>query len=94
MPVPLVILDTILHLAWPDIAWFRFQSYKDGLGFVSVSLCTNLPFPRCLFSNIMLLPLYKSLPYCGVRSCRVASVVVNSDGSGSYAAVNRRLNKE
>jgi hypothetical protein len=60
----------------------------------SASLYTTLPFLRCLFSNIMLLPLYKSLPCYGVHSRYIAGAVVNLDSSGSYTAVNRRLNKE
>ena len=59
----------------------------------SVSLYTALPFPRCLFSNVMLLPLYRSPPYRGVRSRRVAGAVLNSDDGGG-AAINRRLIKE
>jgi hypothetical protein len=49
---------------------------------------------RYLFSNIILLPLYRSLPYRGVRSYCIASAVLNSDGSNSYAAISRRLIKE
>jgi hypothetical protein len=42
----------------------------------------------------MLLPLYRSLPYRGVRSCRVAGVVLNLDGSDGRAVIGRRSNKE
>ena len=62
--------------------------------FVSVSLYTALPFPQCLFSNIMLLSLYRPLPYRGVRSYHAASAVLNSDGSDSHAAISCRLIKE
>jgi hypothetical protein len=60
----------------------------------SASLYTALPFPRCLLSNVMLLPLYGSLSCRGVRSCRAASAVLNSDGSDGRAAISRRLIKE
>jgi hypothetical protein len=59
----------------------------------SASLYAALPFPRCLLSNIMLLPSYGSLPYRGIRSCRVAGAVLNSDGS-SRAVISRHSNKE
>jgi hypothetical protein len=62
--------------------------------FVGASLYTALPFPRYLFSNIMLLPLYRSLPYGGARSRYVASAVLNSDGSDGCAVIGCRLNKE
>jgi hypothetical protein len=62
--------------------------------FISVSLYTALPFPRYLFSNIMLLPLYRSFPCRGACSCRVAGAVVNLDGSDSCTAISRRLIKE
>ena len=42
----------------------------------------------------MLLPLYRSLPCRGIRSCYVASALLNLDGSDSYATISRRLNKE
>ena len=60
----------------------------------SASLYTTLPFPRYLFSSIILLPLYRSLPYYGIRSYYTASVVLNSDSSDGRAAIGRRLNKE
>ena len=66
-------------------------SYRESLS-VSFSY-TTLPFPRCLFPNIMLLPLYRSPPCRGVRSRRVASAVLNLDDGGG-AAINRRLIKE
>ena len=50
--------------------------------------------PQCLLSNIMLLSLYRSLPYCGVYSRCAASAVLNSDSGGGYAAISRCLNKE
>ena len=59
----------------------------------SVSSYTTLLFPRCLFSNIMLLPLYRSPPYYGIRSYYTASAVLNSDNGGG-AIINRRLIKE
>ena len=62
--------------------------------FVSGFLYTALPFRGAYFSNIMLLPLYRSLPCCGIRSCRVAGEVLNSDGSDSRAAISRRSIKE
>jgi len=62
--------------------------------FITASLYTALPFPRYLITDIVLLLLYRSLPYCSVRSCRAASVVLNLDGSNSYAAISRYLNKE
>jgi hypothetical protein len=49
---------------------------------------------RYLFSNIMLLPLYRSLPYRGIRSYYIASVVLNLDSSNSRATISRRLIKE
>ena len=49
---------------------------------------------RCLFSNAMLLPLYRSLPCSGVRSRRAAGAVLNLDNGGGRAAISRRLNKE
>jgi len=48
---------------------------------------------RCFVTNIVLLPLYKSLPYRGIRSYRAASIVLNSGGSGR-AIISCRLNKE
>ena len=60
----------------------------------NTSLYTALPFPRCLFSNIMLLPLHRSLPCHGICSRHVAGAVLNSDGSDGRAAIGCRLNKE
>ena len=60
----------------------------------SASLYTALPFPRCLFSGVMPLPLYRSLPCRGIRSRRAAGAVLNSDGSNGRAAIGRRSNKE
>jgi len=60
-------------------------------------LYTALPFPRCFVTDIVLLPLYRPLPCCGVCSRRAANAVLNSDGSdssNSRAAISRRLNKE
>ena len=42
----------------------------------------------------MLLPLHRSLPYCGVHSYRAAGAVLNSDGSDGRAAIGRRSIKE
>jgi hypothetical protein len=42
----------------------------------------------------MLLPLYRSFPYRGVRSYRVAGAVLNLDSSNGYAAIGCRSNKE
>ena len=42
----------------------------------------------------MLLPLYRSPPYRGVRSYCVAGVVLNLDDSGSRATISCCLNKE
>ena len=50
--------------------------------------------PQCLFSNIILLPLYRSLPCYSVRSYCAASAVLNSNGSDSRAAISRRSNKK
>ena len=47
-----------------------------------------------MFSSIILLPLYRSLPYRGIRSYYIANAVLNLDGSNSYAIISRRLNKE
>jgi hypothetical protein len=63
------------------------QTSKRGL-FISKSAIS-----RCLFSNIILLPLYRSLPYHSVCSHHTASAVLNSDNS-SGATINRYLNKE
>jgi hypothetical protein len=60
----------------------------------SASLYTVLPFPRCLLSNIILLPLYGSLPCRGVYSYCAAGVVLNLDSSDGRAAISCRLNKE
>ena len=62
--------------------------------FVSVSFVYCFTVPRCLFSNVMLLSLYRSLPCYGVRSRRAAGAVLNSDGSGGRAAIGRRSIKE
>jgi hypothetical protein len=51
-------------------------------------------FPRCLLSNIMLLPLNRSLPCYSVRSYYIAGVVLNLDSSDGRAIIGRRLNKE
>ena len=53
-----------------------------------------LAVSRYSFPNIMLLSLYRSLPYRGASSRRVAGAVLNSDGSDGRAAIGRRLNKE
>ena len=60
----------------------------------SASLYTALPFPWCLFSGVMLLPLYRSLPCRGARSCCAAGAVLNSDGSDSCVVIGRCLDKE
>ena len=60
----------------------------------SASLYTTLPFPRCLFSGVILLPLYRSLPCRGARSRYAAGAVLNSDSSDSRAAVSCRSIKE
>ena len=49
---------------------------------------------RFLFSNTMLLSLYRSLPYYSIRSRYAAGAVLNSDGSDGRAIIGRRLNKE
>jgi len=46
-----------------------------------------------LVSNIVLLSLYRSLPYRSIRPRLAAGVVLNSDG-GCEAAISCRLNKE
>ena len=61
---------------------------------ISVSFVYYFTVPRCLLSDIMLLPLYRSLPCRGIRSRRVAGAVLNSDGSDSRAAISRRSIKE
>ena len=82
------------------MTWFHLQSHKDGLGLMWLavpyirSLTEHLYlFPRCLFSNIILLPLYRSLPYRSIRSCCIAGAVLNLDGSNG-AAIGCCLNKE
>ena len=60
--------------------------------FVSASLYTALLFPRYFVTNIMLLPLYRSLPFYG-GSRRAASAVLNLGSSGE-AVISCRLNKE
>ena len=109
MPVPLVIPDKVLHLAQPDTAQCCLRSYKDNLGLTWSALpyvqslaehpCQCLfvycfAVSRCLLPNLMLLPLYRPLPYRGVRSRRAAGTVLSSDGSDNRAAISRRLNKE
>ena len=59
----------------------------------SVSLYTSLPFPQYLFSNIMLLPLYRFPPCRSIRSRYIAGAVLNLDNGGG-AAINCRLIKE
>ena len=61
---------------------------------VGVSSVYYFTVPRCLLSDIMLLPLYRSLPCYGVRSRRAAGAVLNSDGSDSRAATGRCLINE
>jgi len=45
-------------------------------------------------ADVIAAPLYRLLPYHSVCSCCAANAVLNSDGSDSYAAIIRRLNKE
>ena len=80
---------------WSAISYVRsLVEYLYLLLSCSASLYTTLPFPRYLFSNIMLLPLHRSLPYHSIRSCYIAGAVLNSDGGGGRAIISRRLNKE
>ena len=78
---------TIINSTW----FFKVEYEVDDSGLCSVT-CRRLC--AVLVSNIMPLSSHRSLPCRGVRSRRAAGAVLNSDGSGSRAAINRRSIKE